>query len=529
MARVSRRTRHVPAAARASHRKQQAEHLTAVGNQLLSEGKADDALNAYQHALVLDRTLPGVYFNIGNVLQTRGDLQAAVDMYRHALSLAPNYPEAHNNLGNTLRLQGDEAEATQRFQRALELRADYPQPLYNMGNGALAEGRMEEAVGWYERALALSPDFAEAHFNLSLALLAQGDYVHGWPEYEWRWRCAKSIGLPERVFDAPGWAGEDLSGKIILVHTEQGFGDSIQFVRYAVPLRARGATVLLLCEPELLRLMEGASGVDRAFSAEPLPAYDVHAPLHSLPFLLGTQSFRPAKIPYLRLDRGLCTMWQQELSSVEGLKVGLVWAGRTRNDREARRSLAPDQLDGLSEVPGVTLFSLQKEARRTPSGVVQVGDRLSDFADTAALVANLDLVVSADTAVAHLAGALGKPVWLLLPKVPNWRWGLAGEDTRWYPTIRLFRQLHAGDWTDVLERVQHELHRAAEPSARPDKRAAEPSARSRKRAAEPSAGPGKRAAEPSARPRNRAAEPSARPRKRAGEPSARPAKRAAST
>ena len=294
----------------------------------------------------------------------------------------------------------------------------------------------------------VDPDLAEAHWNLALALLATGDFERGWQEHEWRWR-ANVIG-PEQSFRQPLWLGaEDLTGKTILLHNEQGLGDALQFVRYAPQVRQRGARVVLRVQRPLLSLMAGLAGADHVIAeGDALPEFDYHCPLLSLPLAFGTHLQNiPAGIPYLHPAADRLAKWQSILGERTAPRIGLAWSGNPAHKNDRNRSIALKQLLPLLSVPGVRFVSLQRDLREDDAAVlgnlpalVSIGAQLDDFADTAAAISLLDLVITVDTAVAHLAGALGKPVWVLLPFAPDWRWLLKREDSPWYPTARLFRQ-----------------------------------------------------------------------------------------
>jgi tetratricopeptide (TPR) repeat protein len=323
--------------------------------------------------------------------------------------------------------------------------------------------RHDEALASYERAIALNPDYAEAHWNVCLARLRLGDFRGGWPQYEWGWKAGYR-GI-ERRFAQPRWTGaEPLAGKTLFVHAEQGFGDTIQFVRYVPLVAGAGARVVIEVHPSLVALLSGVQNVSSAVSrGGPLPAFDLHCPLLSLPLAFGTElDTIPARVPYLSAPETHLARWKIRLPRAEGLRIGLTWSGRNIPDPD--RSMALAQLAPLFDLPGIHFVSLQKDLRdsdeaalRGRPGFLHLGPDLADFADTAAVIAQLDLVISIDTAVAHLAGALGKPVWILLPFLSDWRWLLDRDDSPWYPTARLFRQDKARAWDTVIARVRAAL------------------------------------------------------------------------
>jgi hypothetical protein len=324
----------------------------------------------------------------------------------------------------------------------------------------------------------LKPDYADAHWNLSLLVLRFGDFEQGWVEHEWRWKIDQT---QPREFSKPRWDGEALEGQTILLHAEQGFGDTIQFVRYAALVKERnpGAGVVVQCQKRLVNLLRTCRGIDRlVLEGGELPAFDVHAPLLSLPGILKTTlETIPADVPYLFADEGLVAKWKAKLDAVKGFRVGINWHGREGNVESRRRDVPLEFFEGLAQVPGVRLVSSQKGEAATRSEVggqgselgetdaarptiVDVGEFDTDsgaFMDTSAIMMNLDLVITSDTSVAHLAGALGVPVWVALPFVPDWRWLLDRSDSPWYPTMRLFRQKRIGDWMGVFEEIRAAL------------------------------------------------------------------------
>jgi hypothetical protein len=307
--------------------------------------------------------------------------------------------------------------------------------------------------------LELKPDYADAHLNRAVAWLLAGDWQRGWPEYQWRWRTKHLI---PRRFPQPAWAGEPLTGKAILLHAEQGLGDTIQFVRYASLVKQHDATVIMECPKPLLALLEGCAGVDQLVGqGDDLPAFDVHAPLLSVPGILNTSlETIPARIPYLFARPLLLEQWRRTLIGLDGFKIGITWQGSPKFRGDCFRSIPLRCFAPLARIPGVRLISLQKGAGAEQLAEVQglfsvaeLGSRLPDFIDTAAVMKNLDLVITSDTGPAHLAGALGVPVWVALSFAPDWRWLLDRSDSPWYPTMRLFRQTELGHWPAVFEEI----------------------------------------------------------------------------
>jgi len=443
------------------------------GNVLRRLGRLDEALGHYGRALVLAPDYAEAHNNLGIALKEQSALDLAAARFREAVRLKPDYAIAHYNLGNVLQEQDALEESIAAYRRALALQPSYAKAEMNLGNALWRLGRFDDAAACYRRATAINPEYAEAHANEALALLLAGDFANGWRKYEWRWRLPH---MKMRDFTAPLWDGGDLAGKTILLWSEQGLGDSIQFIRYATLVKQRGARVLLSCPSSLVRLFEKLDGIDQIFAeGTALPAFDYHAPLLSLPRMFGTRfETIPAEIPYINPLQEDVAKWAARLP--RGFKVGLVWAGSARPDQpnadaiDRRRSLHLDQLAPLAEIGGVQFVSLQKgpaalQAKNPPPGLLltDLMDEVGDFADTAALIANLDLVIGADTSVVHLAGAMGKPVWVLSRFDGCWRWLLNREDSPWYPSLRLFRQPQAGDWASVIGRVAAELQGAVSP------------------------------------------------------------------
>jgi len=440
-----------------------ADALHLLGVLAAQIGRFDDAVNLIGRACALSPNVADYRMHLGNALGEKREFAAAIDAYRHALRLNPRCYGSHDALGSVLRESGQLDEAIASHGRSLQINSNNATAHYNLGLTLAKKGLLGEAIASYRRAIGLQPDFPDAHWNLALILLMQGDFERGWREYEWRWR-RKNFPSLWPTFSQPLWDGGDLAGKRVLVHTEQGYGDAIQFVRYAPLLAGRGARVVLLCQAPLARLMKGADGVDQVVSAiswaGELPPFDVHCPMLSLPLLFGTRvDSVPADVPYLKAEPSLLARWGAKIGAAAAgpLKVGLAWSGSPTNKNDRYRSVALEQLSPLARA-GATFYSLQKgpaAAQTAPvgMGLIDLTDELQDFADTAALVSQLDLVITVDTAVAHLAGALGKPAWVLVASEQDWRWLLEREDTPWYPTLRLFRQRTPGDWPEVIERV----------------------------------------------------------------------------
>ena len=434
---------------------------------LREQGRLDEAVACFRDALDRSPDFVEAHYNLGVALAERGRPDEAAVCYRRTLELRPGFAEAHNNLGNLLRGQGRLDEAIACFRRTLDLRPDLPGGHISLGNALKEQGRLDEAVACYRRALDLQPDFAEGHYYLAMSLLARGEMAAGWEEFEWRWKTPAMIHA-RRNFAQPQWRGEPAPGRTLLIHPEGGFGDTLQFCRYARLAAERGLRVILEVPTPLVRLLQTLAEVDRVVAkGEDLPAFDLHCPMLSLPLALKTTlETIPGTTPYLRADPLQVASWQARMAAMEnkGFRVGLVWAGNPRYEYNRNRSLAPDVLAPLFGVPGTHFVSLQKDGPAAPAHLplTDVMEEIKDFADTAALIANLDLVMSVDTAVVHLAAALGKPVWLLDRFDPDWRWLTGRRDSPWYPTLRIYRQQQPGDWVSVIADIARDLHSAPE-------------------------------------------------------------------
>jgi hypothetical protein len=397
--------------------------------------------------------------DLAKQLHQAGKLSEAEGIYRQILAGQPNHPEALHLLGVLAAYMGRHETALGLIGRAIGIQPRFPQAFNNLGLTLHAMGRFDEAKAAYEQAISIWPDYSIAHFNLSSTLLLLGDFENGWRELEWRWQTPQFAPLAPKT-DRPVWDGSELNGKRILIHAEQGFGDTIQFARYIPLVARRGGKVIFQCHNELLNLMRGLNDVDQLIThADALPEFDVHCSLLSLPRIFSTnlQSI-PHDIPYLKADSSKAETCRTRLNdSTSKKKIGLAWAGRPEHNLDRYRSLSAGALQPMVQFPDASFFSLQKESSAQPKSIIDWTNELRDFTDTAALIDSLDLVISVDTAVAHLAGALGKPVWLLLPFVPDWRWLLNRTDSPWYPTIRLFRQPTPGDWNSPIEQIAQAL------------------------------------------------------------------------
>ena len=436
-------------------------------------GRAREAEACFRDALRLDPGLFEVMLKLGNIHRERGELEFAEACYRDALARKPDYAEAHANLGVVLKARGQLDEAISHYRTALQHRPDLAPIHRNLGNALQAQTRTTQAIASYRESIRVDPEYADAHLNLALALLLAGEFEEGWREYEWRWKCdaARKINVLRGGFAQPLWDGADLAGRRLLLQAEQGYGDAIQFVRFADAIARRGATVIVECQPELKRLLASAAGVAEVVARdEPLPDFDLHCPLIGVARILriGLEAI-PAEVPYLSGGASRSAYWRERLGGERGtLRVGLVWAGAQQHSNDRTRSLSLAALSPLAAAPNIAFYSLQKgpaalqaASPPAPMRLHDATEQLQDFADSAALVENLDLVISVDTSVAHLAGALGKPAWTLLEFAPDWRWMLGRDTTPWYPSMRLFRQARPGDWNGTLERVADALKQLA--------------------------------------------------------------------
>jgi tetratricopeptide (TPR) repeat protein len=397
----------------------------------------------------------------GNVLDSLERMQDALSSYEQALQLDGQNAEALNNRGQLLVKLGRTQDAVASFDLALQFNPRYPDALSNRGLALCDLHQYEGAAKCYDLALAIAPEYANAHYNRSLCSLLSGDLDSGWSQYEWRWQIEQFQPFA-RNFSCPLWLGAGpLSGKSILLHAEQGLGDTIQFCRYAPLMAQRGARVYLESPEQLKHLLSSLEGVEQIFTRGELPAqFDFHCPLLSLPLAFQTRiDTIPNSTPYLSADSARVDHWQQTLEQGNKFRVGLVWSGNPGHRNDNNRSI-PLSLFARVLVVDADFVSLQREIRDTDkaaleqfAGIFRCGDALNDFSDTAALAECMDLIITVDTAVAHLAGALAKNVWILLPYNPDWRWLLERTDSPWYPTARLFRQRNMGGWREVIEEV----------------------------------------------------------------------------
>jgi tetratricopeptide (TPR) repeat protein len=427
-----------------------------LGLALLATGQPELAAASFARAAALDPANPGPRHLAGHALLRAQKPAEALPHLRQANDLAPQQPAIITDLADALRRTGALREVAPLARLAAALAPDRVEAWNNLANALRDIAAFDEAEAASRNALRLAPDHGEAHYNLALTLLTAGKLQQAWPHWEHRWRGV--VGAAPR-FATPPWDGAPIGDGTLYLHAEQGLGDTIQFCRYA-PCAATRARVVLAVQPPLLTLMRDLPGVaDVVDLNAPPPPFAAHAPLLSLPAAFGTVlDTIPANVPYLRADPARTAHWQARLAGFAGRRIGLVWAGNPDFPFDSARSIPPALFDRLAGVPDAGFVSLQVGARSRPNlDLIDWTGELHDFADTAALISALDLVIGIDTAVIHLAGALARPVWLLNRFAPDWRWGAAGDTTPWYPTLRQFRQRDPGAWRPVLDAVNAAL------------------------------------------------------------------------
>lgn len=439
-----------------------ADAWTERGNALYAAGRTEDARASYERALSAAPDHVPALSNLGATLSASGRPAEALAAHDRALAVKPDHVPALFNRGNALSTLGRLEDAVASYDRALAFAPDHHDAWLNRGEALRELGRLDDAVASFARAQALRPGDAASQWNLASALLLQGNFARGWPLYEARLRV-----FPRRGgLSCAQWQGEDIAGKTILLHAEQGYGDAIQFCRYAPMVAARGARVLLEVQSELKSLLGRVEGVSAVYArGEAVPMPDVHCPLMSLPGVFGTSlATIPAHVPYIAADPARIAQWRARLGGGDGLRIGLTWSGNPQLRKDPHRSLPLHALAPLFDAQA-QFVSLQKDVRaadaaflRASARVRDFGAMLRDFEDTAALASLMDVVITVDTATAHLAGALGKPTWILLSAIGlDWRWLLGRADSPWYPTARLFRQPVVGDWEAVIAKLSQAL------------------------------------------------------------------------
>ena len=439
------------------------------GNALQGLKQFDAAIASYDKAIQLKPDYADAYSNRGLALQGLKQFDAAIASYDEAIQLKPDYAEAYSNRGNALKELEQFDAAIADYDKAIQLKPDLAEAYYNRGNALQDLKQFDAAIASYDKAIQLKPGYAEAYWNNSLALLRLGDFSRGWELYEWRWRRDDSI-FEGRGFTKPLWLGiESLQNKTILIHAEQGLGDTIQFCRYVKSVTSIAAKVVLEVQPSLVKLMEELDlSLDILARGTTLPNFDYHCPLLSLP--LAFQNIGDTAIPtesYIKAGQARIEKWRSHFNN-EQFNIGINWQGNANLKIDIGRSFPLALFEGVASFSKVKLFSLQKnegteQLNNLPKEMViesfgEDVDSEGAFLDTAAIIKSLDLVITSDTAVAHLAGALGCRVWLVLKWVPDWRWMLDEDSSSWYPSMRLFRQNKADDWEGVFDKIESELN-----------------------------------------------------------------------
>jgi tetratricopeptide (TPR) repeat protein len=430
-----------------------------MGNYRMSEKKYEEAISFYKRALAVKPDYVDALCNLGGAYRQLMRLDEAADAFRQAIALAPKNADNYCNLGDALHVQGKIAEAVELYKQTLALNPKHFKACNCLCNASFDLGNLADSVTYCEQALAIKPDFGDALMNQCLLQLLLGDYANGWRNYEVRWKV-----YSPRAFNEPLWLGAPLNGAGIVLYAEQGLGDSLQFLRYAPMVAEAGGRVILDLPANLRRLAAQTPGISALVATgEPLPPFVCRTPLMSLPLAFGTTlETIPARVPYLFAPKDALQAAAALNWPTKGLRVGVAWTGNPSHPKNRARSVPLDLLTTLFDLEGVHFFSLQigapeAELKARKTRAIDLEPFTKDMADTAAQMMQMDLILSIDTSMAHLAGALGRPLWVMLNKAPDWRWLLEREDCPWYPTARLIRQPRQGDWPAVIERVRAEL------------------------------------------------------------------------
>jgi Flp pilus assembly protein TadD len=476
-----------------------------LANAYFAKGCWKEAIDHYRQAVAISPAFAKALNNLAVALKNTGDTQTAIRIFQNAIALEPDNAEFHNNLGIACQVQGLQYEALVHFEKAIELHPDFSEAIFNLGFLLQTANQAEAAIPYYEKALELKPDFFSAHNNLavtlnclgdfqkarehydravqlqpenhdarwnrSMLLLLNGEFDEGWREFEYRLtQSGWATNYPSR-HNKPRWNGSALDGKCLLIHDEQGYGDTLQFIRYIPMVEKNSGRIVFETRRPLASLLSKFPNIDeiiiRTGNQRPHVDYDAYMPLLSLPMIFRTSMHNiPSPEGYLQADPAKAGFWRKKLKTRD-MKVGIIWAGNPAHKNDRNRSCLFGNFEGLMDLRGVHFYSLQKDAEplnwkalSCAYAITDCSEDLNDFTDTAALIHNLDLVISVDTAVVHLAGAMGKPAWLLLPFVPDWRWMQKRADSPWYHSLRLFRQEKNGDWQTVFEKVKDELRKA---------------------------------------------------------------------
>jgi tetratricopeptide (TPR) repeat protein len=476
-----------------------AHALSLEANIAADKRQVEEGLRLAERALAADAAHAPAHYTMGRLWEQAGRMDRAEASYRRALDLDPGHARAHNNLGCVLAFLERREEALACFRRALEIDARQPEAnqnyaamtsdaaaqeiaiqgyleqirsspadtraLNNLANIYTGLGRYKEAMANLDRAIAIEPERAEAHYGRALILLAEGDYTAGWREYAWRWRLDSPLGAPARRFSQPMWDGHDLGKGALFMHGELALGEPVQFARYARLAAARCGSVIIECAPRIKPMIEGVAGVGVVtITGEALPPFAAHIPLYGLPRVFGTTlEDTHWNGPYVHADPARVAACKPMLESTGAakLKVGLTWSGNPKNPYNRDRSVPPSALAPLLDAPGTAFYSLQKDGAADAGRLIDLTGHERDLLDTVAFISQLDLVITVDTMISALAGAMGKPVWVLLNLVPDWRHHLGRADNPWYPSMKLYRQPREGDWAPVIEQAAADLHRLA--------------------------------------------------------------------
>ncbi|MBF0225271.1 MAG: tetratricopeptide repeat protein [Desulfobacterales bacterium] len=439
-----------------------------LGNSLKMQGRQIEAIECYKKALKLDQNCLEGHYNYANELMALNKSDEAISHYKLAIAQNPNIPEIHYNLGIAFAKKEQYYEASQSYKNAINLKPDYYDAYFNLAHIADSMGELDEAIKFYKKAIDAKPYAPEAHFDMSLTLLRLGDYKNGWNEYEWRLLKKDKI---KTFTNKILWRGEPLLGKKLLIQHEQGIGDSIQFIRYAELAKNRGGYIIFETKPSLFRLFKNVKGIDELVECGNHNIdFDFYIPILNLPkAFLTTWETVPAEVPYIYPEEKLVNQWLQKFQSIKGFKIGICWQGNPKNTSDSKRSVPLKYFNSLFGIENTNFISLQKQYGNDQLSYFKAEKALIDFSneldentgafiDTAAVMKNLDLVITVDTAIAHLAGAIGVPVFLVLTHPPTeWRWGYDADVVPWYPTMFVFRQKQSGDWGELFYRIKESL------------------------------------------------------------------------
>jgi len=443
------------------------EYYNTFGVIMSEAGNDQGAIKSYRKAIELNSDYASAYCNLGNCLQKQSHYEESIEYYQQAINLTPDYADAYNGLAVGFYRLGNYNEAMKNCRKAIELKADHAQAYNTLAAVLEMLQRYDEAIECYDKTVEYAPDYAEAYCSRGILHLRHGRFAKGWDDYQWRLKTEKVKGT--LLYGKPFWQGEDFQGKTLLVQSEQGFGDSMQFVRYLPMVKARGGKVVLAEKPELIDLLGNLEGVDDLVDIRQLAdrgvGYDLYVPLLNLPAIFNTDMDTiPIRLPYLFANESKVDHWCKAIGE-DGFKVGIVWAGDPIHTNDHNRSCRLKDFMSLAKLKNVNLFSLQKgscvdQIKNWPSDIEpieDIGQGFNDFSDTAAAIENMDLIISVDTSVIHLAGAMGKTAWLIIPYESDWRWMLDRQDSPWYPTVRIFRQKQHSGWEELFDRVADSL------------------------------------------------------------------------